>query len=112
VFNYANVKPMDRKDAAEAFASREPEQICSALVAIAFHDDDWQWVQGVCLQYLESSNLEICAVAATCLGHVARIHGQIDKKKVIAAIQSKMSNENIKGTLEDACDDIESFVKD
>ena len=107
--NFEDVIPLSRESALDAFESDDPGRICRALVAISFHDEDWQWVQNVCLRYLESNNPEICSLAAVCLGHVARIHGKIDKGLVLASIRSKMGNEKIKGILEDACDDIDAF---
>ena len=109
--NYEEVAPISKELALKAFASGDPDRISNALLAIALHDGDWQWVQDICLQFLDDNDLDISALAATCLGHVARIHGQIDKTRVINALQSKMPNSKIKGTLEDACDDIETFAK-
>ena len=110
MLEFDDVHPMGRDSAIAAFASEDPGEICNALVAVAMFDDDWRWGQDTCLRFLNHDNLNICALAATCLGHIARIHGRIDREIVLTAIKGKMSNLTIKGILEDACEDIETFA--
>ncbi|AXQ30455.1 hypothetical protein D0B54_18005 [Solimonas sp. K1W22B-7] len=104
-------KDPGRDAALQAFASRDPERICRALVSIAFYDGDWQWVQDQCLQYLDSQNEYVAGVAATCLGHVARIHGRLDRDKVLTALHAKASDPRVSGFVADALDDMEMFLK-
>ncbi|MDB5971727.1 MAG: hypothetical protein JWQ90_4177 [Hydrocarboniphaga sp.] len=84
--------------------------ICTALVSLAFHEEDWRWVQKRCLYFLESDDEDISGLAATCLGHIARIHRQLDKDVVVHALRSKLSNAKIAGRIEDALDDIDTFI--
>jgi len=82
-----------------------------ALLAITFNDTDWQWAQDLCLDLINHTNNNISYLAVTCLGHIARIHGKIDKEKVFDAFQLKMSDKEIVGRIEDAISDINMFVK-
>jgi len=107
---YQNIFPIDKASAENIFSSNDVEKICYAMVAIAFHEQDWKWVQDKCLHFLTSANPQISGLAATCLGHIARIHGQIEKGKVIPLLQSRLSNTNIAGRIEDALSDIEMFT--
>lgn len=50
-------------------------------------------------------------LAIICLGHLARIHGKIDSKKVLTALTSVMDNAELSGRAEDAMSDIEMFAK-
>lgn len=100
-----------REVALDAFASLDPEKICRALVSVAFYDDDWRWVQDQCLHYLESENEYVACLAATCLGHVARIHGKIDRDRVIPVLHSKVNDSRVSGCISDALEDIGMFVK-
>lgn len=70
--------PIGRKDAETAFRSGKVEAICDALVRLAYHDSDWRFVQGRCLEFLKHENPDVRGLAATCLGHLARIHGTLD----------------------------------
>ena len=56
--------------------AKSTEQICQALVSIAFYEQDWPWVQEQCLVLLSNKASAIRGLAATCLGHIARMHGQ------------------------------------
>lgn len=107
---YDEVQQISRDEAVNALASEDPSRVCRALVAIAFHDDDWRWVQETCLVYLLSRDPQISGVAATCLGHVARIHNILDKEKVLSALRARASDPEISGRISDAIDDVEMFV--
>jgi hypothetical protein len=50
-------------------------------------------------------------LAAICLGHIARIHGDVDKDRLINLIKSKINDHDIGGDLRSAIDDIKFFAK-
>ncbi len=83
---FDDVKLTSRQSAEVVFSSGNEDEICYALVSLAFHESDWLWVQNQCLYFLENGNKNIAGVAATCLGHLARIHRKIEKDKVMAAL--------------------------
>jgi hypothetical protein len=105
----SDVKKISRDEARLAFSSGNAEEICIALVAVTFHDPDLHWVQELCLNFLSHGDSRISGLAATCLGHLARIHRNIDREKVLSALHHHLSNEEIAGRVEDAIDDIEMF---
>lgn len=109
---YYNVFPLDKESAEKIFASNDTKKICHAMVAIALHEQDWKWVQEKCLAFFLSDNPEISGLAAICLGHVARIHGQLEKDKVIPILRRRLNEPEIAGQIEDALSDIEMFAKD
>jgi hypothetical protein len=96
--------------AEKAFGSQKPEAICRALVAVAFCEPDWKWVQDKCLCFLQNKDPAISGLAATCLGHVARIHQKLEREKVVAALCSRCEDTDIAGRIEDALNDINMFV--
>ncbi|MDA8521011.1 hypothetical protein [Acidovorax sp. NCPPB 4044] len=107
---FINAIAISRAEALKAISSGIPTEICKALVSIAFHEKDWVWAQNQFIPLLRSDDYEIAGLAATCLGHIARIHGKIDKEKVLPALQSLRDNPNISGQAEDAIDDILMFT--
>jgi hypothetical protein len=107
---YYNVFPIDKDAAERIFSSGDVEKTCHALVAVALHENDWKWVQDKCLYFLMNDNPEISGLAATCLGHIARIHRQIEKDKVIPLLKSRLNDTRITGRIEDALDDIDMFA--
>jgi hypothetical protein len=109
--NYQHVQPFSRRTAEIAFASGNIKNVCEALVSVALHDCDWRWAQDTCLNFLNSESLEVRGIAATCLGHIARIHRQLDKEKVLAALRKHLNEEAMAGRIEDAMDDIGMFFE-
>jgi hypothetical protein len=109
---YQSVQPISRSEAERIFAGNDEHEICNALVGVAFYDSDWKWVQDQCLRFLDTPDIAIGirSLAATCLGHLARIHKTIDLNKVIPVLESLLNEPNM-GTAGDALDDIEMFVK-
>lgn len=63
-------------------------------------------MQGKCIFFLNSENSQVAGLAATCIGHLARIHKQIDKPKVMPVLSTNLKRIDIKGRVEDAINDI------
>ncbi|WP_127166757.1 hypothetical protein [Xanthomonas euvesicatoria] len=105
-----NSKNFSRKILESSSHECDPAVICKELVSAAFNDQDWKWVQEKCLIFLNDKNSDIRGVAATCLGHIARIHRKIEKDKVIGALRSRLHDPVISGRVEDALNDIEMFL--
>ena len=108
---YQAPKPIERKEAATAFQNENIKAICDALIRIAFHDSDWRWVQTQCLMFLKHPHADVRGLAATCLGHLARIHGQLDLGLVKPALQKLTKDPDIGGRAEDALDDIRMHLE-
>jgi len=95
----------------ELLFSENTETVCNSLLEITFNDPDWQWKQDVLLNLLENNdNLDVKRLAITCLGHLARIHRQLDKNKVMPVLEKYLSNTELGGTVSDAFDDFEMFL--
>lgn len=106
---YDSVQPINRSDAARILASTNKSAVCSAMVSLAFHDPDWRWVQDQCLAKLRDKDMTVAGVAATCLGHLARIHHCLDVATVIPALELARRNASLRGRVEDALEDIRMY---
>jgi HEAT repeat len=107
---YQEPQPVERADAIRIFSSGTSDEICDALIGVTFHDPDWRWVQDRCLTFLGDENSDVRAIAATCLGHIARIHRQLDRDVVVPALERLTADPKIGGTAEDALEDIRIFL--
>lgn len=107
---FNNPAPKTKSELEMMLASSAVNSVTEALVDIALNQQDWQWAQNIFLQFLSSNNHVISGLAATCLGHIARIHHHLDKEKVIPALMNKVNDPVIGGTVQDALDDIEMFL--
>jgi len=111
MMKYQDPPLFNRQDAEKAFSTTDVKSICEALVSVAFNDSDWKWVQNKCLEFLSKGSPEVRGVAVTCLGHIARIHRQLDKEKVFNALRRYLDDSSISGQVEDTLDDIDMFVQ-
>jgi len=105
---------MDRLTKAQAevlLNSKNEEDVTKALLYICFNFEDSVWVQNICLKLLDCENENICGLAITCIGHIARIHSTIDQAKVLPALKEKINDSRFAGRVADALDDINMFVK-
>ncbi|QIS13447.1 hydantoinase B/oxoprolinase family protein [Nocardia arthritidis] len=107
---YQRLDPIDRGDAEAILASSDPHLIAEAILRSALHDPDGVWVTERALELLESRDIDVRAIAATALGHIARIHRVIDRERVIPALRRLMDNPETVGQAEDTLDDIEIFA--
>lgn len=108
---YHEIVPIERGDAERALASGDSSRISDALLRSAYHDRDWRWVQAQCLWLLEHDDPNVRALAATCIGHLARIHGSVDRDVVIPALERVAADPALTARVEDALSDIEIFVR-
>jgi hypothetical protein len=109
---YEEPRPVSRAELSQALAGKDWERATAAMVSLAFHDGDSRWLTETFLGLLASEADDVRAIAATCLGHVARIHRKIDKARVIPALNN-VANEPVVGPYaQNALDDIDVFIED
>ena len=86
---------------------------CKLLLKITFNCDDWKWIQNVCIDIINSNREKnICGLAVTCIGHLARIHGKIEKERIFEVFNQQKDNPFINDRIGDAIDDIDMFDED
>jgi hypothetical protein len=111
---FETVQPIDRPTALEAIRAGAPLDRSRALVSLAFHDPDLPFVEDLCLKLLDRDpDPSLQSTAALCLGHLARIHGQLHRARAISAIRAfAEANPSLAGRAQDAIDDIQMFAQD
>jgi hypothetical protein len=107
---YGKVTPMSRAEAEVALSSGSPDAINRALLSLAYHDNDWHWVQDTCIKFTNYPDPQVSGLAVTCLGHLARIHQVLDTEKVLPILQKLRCDPKIAGRVEDALDDIDMYL--
>ncbi|MEU5872517.1 hypothetical protein AB0A73_13295 [Glycomyces sp. NPDC047369] len=82
-----------------------------AMVGTALHGNgDWKELQDLHLRLLEHEDHQVSALAATCLGHLARVYGQLDERKVVVALRRARTLPHISGTADNALEDMQIFL--
>jgi hypothetical protein len=107
---YREPQAITREEAAKAFASTDVERITDALIGLTYHDPDGRWVQDQCLALLDNPDNDVRGLAATCLGHLARIHRDLDRDRVLSALEQLQADAAIGGRVQDALDDIAIYL--
>lgn len=107
---YEEPEPASPRDVTEALARGDHHAAAQALVGATFYYPDWREVQMLCLRLLDDDDRELAAVAATCLGHLARIHRQLDVEVVRAALEEHRTDEIVGPHVSDALEDIALYI--
>lgn len=111
MMRHHEVLPISREDAELALGSGFADRICDALVRLAFHDPDWRTVQNRCLEFVRHEHTDVRGAAITCLGHLARIHGVLDRDRVVPVLSQVLDDPEVGGRAQDALDDLAMFLK-
>jgi hypothetical protein len=107
---YEEPAPATPADVLAALERGDPQAAARALVGAAVHHPDPQAVQDLCLRLLDGQDRPLAAVAATCLGHLARVHRQLDTEAVRAALDRQRGDPLVGPRAEDALDDIDTYL--
>jgi hypothetical protein len=108
---YRAVVERDREEIEILLRDGETQGITDALLSAAFYDPEWRWVQGQCLAFSHHSDRNVRWISATCLGHLARIHRQLDLELVLPRLVEMRADSLLSSAAEDALEDIRFFMK-
>ena len=108
---YQEIFPINRGDLEKMVESGNKKAIVDALLSAAYYDPDWRWVQGLCLRFLDHSDRNVRWIAATCLGHLARIHRDLDLELVLPKLLEMKKDPLVAPSVEEALDDIHFFLR-
>ncbi len=79
---------------------------------LCFNIEDQDWALDRCIDAVKTgSNADIKGLGLTCIGHIARQFGKVDKERVISFLNATLKDEILAGRAQDALDDIELFAK-
>ncbi|TQJ26143.1 HEAT repeat protein [Micromonospora sp. A202] len=108
--SYYEPAPATHDTVTAALAAGDIDTLTDSMVGLALHDADWRWCQDFYLRVLDHPEEDVRATAAICLGHLARIHHQLDTDRVLPALRARLRDPEVGGTVEDAIADIEQFL--
>lgn len=91
---YETVEPISKDQAEYLLAENHCETICRTLVRVATFEPDRRWAQSQCLKLASHEDSFVRGVAATCLGHLARIHKAIDENEVMPVIRQLLQDKD------------------
>lgn len=108
---YEDPPPASADQVAAALAAHAScEQLSGLLVGAALNDPDWRGVQDLCLAWTQEGHEGLAPLAITCLGHLARLHGDLDLDRVLPVLAQAKAEAGLRRHVEDALDDIHMFI--
>jgi hypothetical protein len=96
-----------------ALLMNDPEDLLYAVLSAALYAEDKEWAEGICLRLSRHEHFEVRGNAILGLGHIARIHGELNELKAKPVIEAALKDEDayVRGHANDAADDVEFFLK-
>jgi hypothetical protein len=107
---YENPTMYPRAEVERIFASGTPEEIRTALVGSILGGAPRDWAERECIRLAASADSSLRQIAATCVGHVARIHGQVDVATVVPVLLALQQDLDTAPQASDAIDDLVMFA--
>lgn len=109
---YEQIDPIDRNQAEKLLAGRRRDVICRTLVSVASFESDRRWAQSQCLKFARHDDPFVRGVAATCLGHLARVHRTIDEDEVLPVVRELLRDKDpgTRGKAQDTLSDFSTFL--
>ena len=109
---YQEVTPISRTDAQLVFAQCRTEEIPFTLVRLAYFDPDWKWVQDISIAFSTHPDKWVRRMCVICFSHLARIHGKLEKEKIMPVLHRLLQDPEVKGDVEDTLDELKIFLKE
>lgn len=110
---YESIPHLSRNEAQEKLETGTVDDQVYALWSIALYDADWKWAQTKCLEIIQDKDADpdVKSVGIRSLGHIARIHRQLDLELVMPLLNSLKDNSLYIDDVETALGDIGIFIK-
>ena len=108
---YRAVVQRDREELEILLRSSNQQDVQEALLSAAYYDPDWKWVQGKCITLSHHPGHRMRQMAATCLGHLARLHRQLDLGTVLQRLAELKNDPLARASVEEALNDIRFYLK-
>lgn len=102
--------PESPQAAEAALRSNSPERISRALLSLALNGPDFQRAQQCALDHIDHPDAWVRRNAATSLGHIARVAGNVDLGRVMPALLSLLSDPEATDWANSALDDVEHYL--
>lgn len=107
---YDELRPRTRTELDADVNSGDPATIATALRSAALYDADRAYVEDLIVRLIRHRELWVRGVSASAAGHAARIHRTLSTDKIVPLIEALLENPQTRGKVEDALDDIQTFL--
>ena len=109
---YQEIPEWTRDAVERALRDDNPDLLLEAVIAVSMFDDDWHHAQELCVRLSSHWHFNVRGNAILGFGHIARVHGQLDRGLVQPIIEDALrdSNDYVRSHGVDAADDTGHFL--
>lgn len=109
---YEDIEPLTLAEAKARLLRDDAAELVTVPLAAALHWDDAEEAQDICFVLVEHADEKVRGNAVLALGHIARIHGVLDRERAEAVLRQARSDDSpyVRGQAEAAGDDIAHFL--
>ena len=102
--------PISLGRAERAIASGDPREISLALLRLALHGPNFERAEQLAHEHLTHADVWVRRNAATALGHIARVHGELDVNAALRALHVLREDPEMTDWADAALDDFEMYL--
>lgn len=108
-------EPIERRNKGEiesAISRNDPDELLCGVLSAALYSHDGAWAEDICLRLSSHEHFNVRGNAILGFGHIARIHGKLNKTKVKPVIEAAFKDQSdyVRGQADAAADDVEFFL--
>ena len=109
---YEVIAQRSKAEVESAITVNDSEELLYAVLSAALYAEDGKWAESICLRLSRHEHFNVRGNAILGLGHIARIHGDLNELKAKPVIEAALSDENefVRGHANAAADDVEFFL--
>ncbi len=107
---YEEPKNIDKPEFLKVVASGVIALICDAIVRAAHFINDYDWLLQQYKLLLKHPDIQVRGVTVTCIGHLARLNENAKKDELLGILEPLLPDSDLAGRVEDAIDDVNTFL--
>jgi len=110
---YKAIEPLSKHEVESAILRNDPDELLHAVLSAALYSDDPDWAEAICLRLAKHEHFNVRGNAILGLGHLARIHGQLNESLIKPLIEAALRDESeyVRSQADAAADDVDLFLK-
>lgn len=105
------VAPITNQAVAELIRQADDEALVYAIIVLGHYYEERAFAEQMLLKLADHANPWVRAMACKGFGHLARVHGYLDKRRVKPVLLREWRENPHQGDIEIAFDDIRHFLK-
>jgi len=110
---YEPIPWMSKREINSVIRNNEPGVLSIAVLSAALYSGDGIWAEKICYKLVQHPHANVRGNALQSLGHIARVHGTLDRKRAIKLLQAALNDEHedVRGNAYNALEDVKHYIK-